>query len=91
MDEISEFLLFTVTDGGHFEFYTLENAVHLFKRGVGAYFFIITLSYLKQPSNVTCRGLGHGIMVFHPTNSKCGAFGDGYHFILQCTAHHALS
>ena len=35
MDEISEFLLFTVTDG-HFEFYSLENSARLFKRGVGA-------------------------------------------------------
>ena len=46
MDEISKFLLFTVTDGGHFEFYALENYARLFKRGVGAYFFY---KYLKLP------------------------------------------
>ena len=57
MDEISDFSLFTVTDGGHFGFYALENFARLFKRGVGAYFFTNTLSYLKQPSNVTCRML----------------------------------
>ena len=57
MDEINEFLLFTVTDGGHFGFYALENSARLFKRGVGAYFFTNTLSYPKQPSNVTCKRL----------------------------------
>ena len=59
MDEISEFLLFTVTDGGHFGFYDLKNSTRLFKRGVGANFFIFTntLRYLKQLSNVTCRRL----------------------------------
>ena len=57
MDEISEFFLFTVTDGGHFEFYAPENSARLFERDVGAYFFTNTLSYLKQPSNVTCRRL----------------------------------
>ena len=57
MDEISEFLLFIVTDGAHFGFYALENFASPFKRGVGAYFFTNTLSYLKQPSNVTCRRL----------------------------------
>ena len=57
MDEISEFLLFTVIDGGHFGFYALENSARLFKRGVGAYFFTNTLSYPKQTSNVTCRKL----------------------------------
>ena len=39
VDEIRELLLFTVTDGGHFEFYALENSACLFKRCVGAYFF----------------------------------------------------
>ena len=38
MDEISEFLLFTLTDGCHFGFYALENSARLLKRGVGAYF-----------------------------------------------------
>ena len=57
MDEISEFLLFTMTDGGHFGFYALENSARPFKRGVRAYFFTNTSSYLKQPSNVTCRRL----------------------------------
>ena len=57
VDEISEFLLFTETDGGHFVFYAPENSARLFKRGVGAYFFKNTLSYPKQPSNVTCRRL----------------------------------
>ena len=46
MDEISEFLLFTVTDGGHFGFYALKNFARLFIRGVGAYFFY---KYLKLP------------------------------------------
>ena len=55
VDEISEFLLFTVTDGGHFGFCALENSARLFKRGVVAYFFTNTLSYLKQASNLTCR------------------------------------
>ena len=57
VDEISEFMLFTVTDDGHFEFYALENFARLFKKGVGAYFFTNTLCYLKQPSNITCRRL----------------------------------
>ena len=30
VDEISEFLIFTVTDSGHFEFYALENSARLF-------------------------------------------------------------
>ena len=29
VDEIGEYLLFTVIDGGHFEFYTLKNSAHL--------------------------------------------------------------
>ena len=41
LDEISEFLLFTVTDGGHFGFYALENSAGLFKRGIGAFFLQI--------------------------------------------------
>ena len=41
VDEISEFFLFTVTDGGHFGFYSLENSARLFKRGVVAYFLQI--------------------------------------------------
>ena len=57
VDEISEFLLFTVTDGSHLVFYALENSARLFKRGVGAYFFLNTSSYPKQLSNVTCRRL----------------------------------
>ena len=64
-DEISELSLFTVTDGGHFGFYTLKNSARPFKRGVGAYFFTNTFSYPKQPSNVT--KVGHGIMVLDPT------------------------
>ena len=67
MEEISEFLLFTVTDGGHFGFYALENSARLFKRGVGAYFFY---KYLKLPKTTVKRYLqkvGHGIMVLDPT------------------------
>ena len=30
VDEISELLIFTVTDGGHFGFYALENSAFLF-------------------------------------------------------------
>ena len=56
-DEICEFLLFTVTDGHHFGSYDYENFACLFKRGVEAYFLTNTLSYLKQPSNFTCRRL----------------------------------
>ena len=41
VDEIGEFLLFIVTDGGHFGFYALENSARLFKRGVGACFLQI--------------------------------------------------
>ena len=41
MDEISEFLLLTVTDGGHFGLYALENSARLFKRRVGAFFLQI--------------------------------------------------
>ena len=66
VDEISEFLLFTVTNGGHFRFYALENSARFFKRGVVAYFFTNTLSYLKQPSNL--QKVGHWIMVLNPTN-----------------------
>ena len=67
VDEISEFLLFTVTDGGHFGFYARENSARLFKRGVGAYFFY---KYLKLPKTTVKRYLqkvGHGIMVLDPT------------------------
>ena len=39
--EKSEFLLFTVIDGGHSVFYSLENSARLFKRGVGAFFLQI--------------------------------------------------
>ena len=55
VDEISELLHFSVTDGAHFGFYALENSACLFKRGVGAYFLTNTSNYLKQPSNLTCR------------------------------------
>ena len=54
MDEISEFLLFTVTDGSYFGFYALGNSHPPFQRSL---FFTNTLSYLKQPSNLTCRRL----------------------------------
>ena len=67
VDEISEFLLFTVTDGGHFGFYALENSTRLFKRGVEAYFFY---KYLKLPKTTVKRYLqevGQGIMVLDPT------------------------
>ena len=40
VDEISELSLFTVIDGGHFGFYAPENFARLFKRGIGAYFFL---------------------------------------------------
>ena len=55
VDEISELFLFTVINSGHFGFYAVENTAHLFERGVGAYIFTNTLSYLKQPSNLTCK------------------------------------
>ena len=48
---------FTVTDGGHFGFYALENSARLFKGGVVTYFFTNTLRYLKQAANLTCRRL----------------------------------
>ena len=48
MDEISEYLLFTGTEGGYFGFRALPNSTHLFYRGVGAYFFINTLNYLEH-------------------------------------------
>ena len=69
VDEISEFLLFTVTNDGYFGFYALENSACLFKRGVGAYFFY---KYPKLPKTTVERYLqkvGHGIMVLDPTIS----------------------
>ena len=51
VNEISEFLLFTVTDGGHFGFYALENSARLFKRGVGAYF--LQIPYATQNNRQT--------------------------------------
>ena len=66
MDEISEFLLFTVIDGSHFGFCAVENSARLFKRNVGAYFFTNTLSYPKQP----LQKVSHEIMVLDPTNDK---------------------
>ena len=71
VDEISVFLLFTVTDGGDFGFYAPENSARLFKRGVKAYFFY---KYLKLPKTTVKRYLqksGHGIMVLDPTIHKC--------------------
>ena len=56
VDEISEFLLFTVTDGGHFGFYALENSARLFKRGVEAYFFTNTLSYQNNRQTLLAEG-----------------------------------
>ena len=53
LDEISEFLLFTVTDGGHFGFYALKHSARLFKRGVGAFFY----KYLKVPKTIVKRYL----------------------------------
>ena len=71
VDEISEFLLFTGTGGGHFGFYSLENSARLFERGVGAYF--ITNTYIKLHKTTVKRFLqkvGHGIMVLDPTSCK---------------------
>ena len=57
--EISEFLLFTVTDGGHFGFYALKNSARLF-------FY----KYLKVPETIVKRYLqkvGHWLMVLDST------------------------
>ena len=73
VDEISEFQLFTVTDGGHFGFHALENPARLLKRGVGAFFY----KYLKLPKTNVKRYLqkvGHGIMVLDPTNLRWQLF-----------------
>ena len=67
MDKISEFLLFTVTDGGHFGFYALKNSAHFFKRGVGAYFFYKYLKLPKTSVKPHLQKVGHGIMVLDPT------------------------
>ena len=56
MDEISEYFLLTVIDGGHFGFYALQNSAHVFLRGVGA-FFTNTSNYLKQLLNLICQRL----------------------------------
>ena len=77
VDEISEFLLFNVTDGGHFGFYALENYARLFKRGVGVYFFY---KYLKLPkTTVKCylQKVGHGIMVLDPTSKELNPVSGG--------------
>ena len=55
MDEISEFLLLIMTDGGHFGFYALENSARPFKRGLGT-----VKRYLQK--------VGHRIMVLDPTS-----------------------
>ena len=70
MDEISELLLFTVTDSGHFRFCALKKSARLFKRGVGAYFFY---KYLKLPKTTVksyLQKVGHGIMILNPTITK---------------------
>ena len=63
---ISEFLLFTVTDGGQFGFYALQNSARLFKRGVGVFFY----KYLKLPKTTVKAYLpkfGHRILVLDNT------------------------
>ena len=66
VDEISEFLLLTVIEVGHFGFYALENSARLFKRGVGAFFY----KYLKLPKTTVkpyLQKVGHEIRVLDPT------------------------
>ena len=83
VDEISEFLLFTVTDGGHFGFYSLENSARLLKRGVGAYFFY---KYLKLPKTTVkpyLHKVGHGIRVLDPTSSTVQGENTDRHYVFM--------
>ena len=56
VDKISEYLLFIVTDGGHFGCYALKQFANFFWRGVGAYYFTKTLSYLNNRQTLLAEG-----------------------------------
>ena len=67
VEEISGFLLFTLTDDFHFGFYGLEKFRPLFQKRRRSLFFY---KYLKLPKTTVKPNLqkaGHGIMVLNPT------------------------
>ena len=79
VDEISEFLLFTVAEDSHFRFYALENFARFFERGVGAYYFYKYLKLPKTTVKLYLPNVGHGIMVLNPT-IKISSHSDLSHF-----------
>ena len=52
VDEISEYLLFIVIDGGHFGFYDPQNSANFFLERIVAY----SSKKLKQSSNLNIAG-----------------------------------
>ena len=60
---ISEYLLFTMIEGGDFGFRSLQNSAHLLWRNVKAYFLTNSLKYLKQLSKLTCQRMVTGVWI----------------------------